>query len=169
MKPTHTTGAVSKIDSRLEQYTSAVVVSQFQVMMAVVTNSFYDFNQPMFYWSRDCCSQTLFYWGFNNKMLEEHLLPTSRYLSKQNLRFVSSLSCYNLPCLLCKLGVALEGLSHHLLSDSHILFLADDATSSRELIVTLSKADFAAYLGEQWTGPVLLADTSEWNSLAKTH
>lgn len=67
-------------------------------------------------------------------MLEEHLLPTSRYISKQNLRFVSSLSCYNLPCLVCKLGVALEGLSQHLLSDSHILFLADEATSSRELI-----------------------------------
>lgn len=70
--------------------------------------------------------------------------------------------------LLCKLGVAPERLSQHLLSDSHILFSADEITISRELIVILSKADLAAYLGERGTGPVLLAATSERNSLAKT-
>lgn len=77
---------------------------------------------------------------------------------------------FMLQCtLLCKLGVALEGLGQHLLSDSRILFfLADESTISRELIVILSKADLAAYLAEQWTGPVFLAATSEWNSLAKT-
>lgn len=43
---------------------------------------------------------------------------------------------FMLQCtLLCKLGVALEGLSQHLLSDSRILFfLADESTISRGLM-----------------------------------
>lgn len=70
--------------------------------------------------------------------------------------------------LFCKLAVALEG-SVSILSDNHILCLADERPVSTELMVILNRADLAAYLGEQGAGSVLLAATSQWNSLAKTY
>lgn len=62
--------------------------------------------------------------------------------------------------LFCKPAVHLEG-SVSILSDSHILCLADERPVSTELMVILSKADPAAYVGERGTVSVLLAATSQ--------